>query len=205
MGRRALLVSGIVASLLYVAADVLGAVRWEGYRSTTQAISELSAIDAPSRPLVAPLLIGYDVLLIAFGAGVWATARKSGLRVTAGLLVGIGLIGLVWTPFFPMHLRGVAKTLTDTVHIVLAAVTVLCIVPAIGFAAAAAGGRFRVFSMVIIAVLVGSGALAASDGPRVAAQLPTPWLGVSERICVGSFLLWVIALASSLLHAEQRT
>ena len=57
MTRKTLLVCGIVASLLYVIATVLGAMRWEGYSATSQTVSELFAIDAPSKSLVDPLFV----------------------------------------------------------------------------------------------------------------------------------------------------
>jgi hypothetical protein len=57
MVRKLLLVCGILSSLLYVATVVLAAMRWEGYSSTSQTVSELIAIDAPTRPLVVPLFI----------------------------------------------------------------------------------------------------------------------------------------------------
>src|SRR6266496_2405081 len=111
MVRKVLLICGILSSLLYVGTDVLGAMRWEGYSYTAQAVSELSAIGAPTRPLVVPLFLTHGVLQIAFGLGVWMSAgRKRGLRITAGLLVGIGLVDLV-ASFFPMHLRGAEGTL----------------------------------------------------------------------------------------------
>jgi hypothetical protein len=48
---------GIVSSRLYVATIIFGAMRWEGYSSFSQSISELFAIGAPSRSLVVPLLV----------------------------------------------------------------------------------------------------------------------------------------------------
>jgi len=81
---KVLLVCGILSSLVYVAADVVGALRWESYGSVSQTISELSAIDAPSRSVWVPLGIAYDVLLIAFGVGVWGCAeRRRSLRVVS--------------------------------------------------------------------------------------------------------------------------
>src|SRR5205085_11669587 len=44
------------------------------------------------------------------------------------------------------------------------------------------------------------GALTSMDAPRVAENLPTPWVGVWERINIGVFLLWVAALATALLR-----
>jgi hypothetical protein len=46
MARQLLLACGILSSLLYVATDILGGLRYEGYSFTSQAVSELMAIGA---------------------------------------------------------------------------------------------------------------------------------------------------------------
>jgi menaquinone-dependent protoporphyrinogen IX oxidase len=201
----ALLICGILSSLVYVAANVAGAMRWQGYSSVTQTVSELFAIDAPSRPVVVPLLLAYDVLLIAFGCGVWAApSRRRGLRVTGALLGGIGLLGLAGPTLASMHLRGSQPTLSDTMHIVLTVVISLSTLLALGFAATALGRQFRLYSITTMAIIVAFGALAGLDGPRLAANLPTPWVGVTERIDLGAYLLWVAVLAVVLLRAPTR-
>src|SRR5579864_4982563 len=107
MTRKTLLTCGVAASVLYIVADVLGAMRFPGYSYTAQTISELSAIDAPSRSLMIPLYILYDMLLFAFAVGVWQIAiRSRALQITALMLMGIAVVGVAWGPFFPMHLRG---------------------------------------------------------------------------------------------------
>src|ERR1700692_914855 len=99
MLRKALLVCGVLSSLLYVAMTVFVAMQWEGYSSVSQTVSELSAIGAPTRPLWVPLGIAYTLLVAAFGWGVLASARRNRpLRVSGGLLVAYGVIGLAW-PF----------------------------------------------------------------------------------------------------------
>jgi hypothetical protein len=201
--RKVLLACGILSSLLYVAATIVGAMHWEGYNSFSQSVSELSAIAAPSRPFVIPLFLTYSVLVIAFGVGVWGIAsRNRALRVVAGLLIGYGVICLTG-PFTPMHLRGVEPTLTDTMHIIGAMVDVLFILLIIGFGANAFGKRFRLYSIGTIVVLLTFGALAGMDGPRVAANLPTPWAGVTERINIGVYLLWQMVLAITLLRNQS--
>jgi len=203
MARKILLICGILSSVLYVGADILAAMRYGGYSYADQTISELSAIGAPTRPLWVLFGIAYALLVIAFGWGVRRSARRNRpLGVVAGMLVLYGVIDLAW-PFAPMHLRGTEFTLTDTLHIVLAMVTVLIMFVAIGFGAAAFGKRFRVYSIATMAVLITFGALTAIDGPRIAADLPTPWIGVWERINVGVFLLWVAVLATTLLRIRD--
>lgn len=38
------------------------------------------------------------------------------------------------------------------------------------------------------------GAIAGLDGPKIAAQQPTPGLGITERITIGAYLIWIVAL-----------
>jgi hypothetical protein len=197
MGRKLLFICGILSSLVYVAANVVGALRWKGYDVLSQTISELSALGAPSRSAWVPLGIAYGVLLIAFGAGidVYACERR-GLRIVGTLLIAIGAFGLFWPP---MHLRGSTATLTDTSHIVWASITSVLILVTIGFGARAFGTRFRIYSVATLVALVVFGGLSFAYAPRLAANQPTPWLGLIERLNLGAYLLWVAVLASRLL------
>jgi hypothetical protein len=76
MVRKALLVCSILSSLLYVGADILVARQWEDYSYTSQMISELMAIGAPTRPFLVALFSVYNPLVIAFGIGVWGSAGR---------------------------------------------------------------------------------------------------------------------------------
>ncbi len=203
MGRKLLLVCGILSSLLYVATVVLAAMRWEGYSSTAQTVSELIAIGAPTRPLVVPLFVTYALLVYAFGVGVWrSSGRKRALRFAAIGLVGKEVLGLVGTLFFPMHLRGGEGTLTDTMHAILALVGVLFMLLALGFGATAFGKWFRLYSIGTILLLVVGGVLTGLDAPRLATNLPTPWMGFWERINIYAYMLWVVVLTIALLRSK---
>jgi hypothetical protein len=205
MMRRFLLACGVLSSLLYVAMNVLVAMQWESYSSLSQTVSELSAIGAPTRGLWVPLGVAYTLLVTAFACGVLASAhRNRRLRVAGMLMVAYGLLGLAWPP---MHLRETlaagGATLTDTLHIVFAMVTVLLMLLAMGYGAAAFGTRFRRYSIATIVILTAFGALTGMSAPRLSENLPTPWLGVWERIDIGVFLLWVIVLATTLLRQHD--
>jgi hypothetical protein len=204
--RKVLLICGILSSLLYVGIDILAAMQWEGYSYISQSFSELVAIEAPTRPLmIFALAIPYNLLVTAFAVGVWASAgRKRALRVTAGLLVAYTVAGVMGSLVFPMHSRGQSTmTLTDTMHIVATSVQVLSMLLFIGFGAAASGKRFRLYSVVTILLLVLGGALAGLDGAQMAAHLPTPWMGITERINIYASMLWVLVLAIGLLREEK--
>jgi Protein of unknown function (DUF998) len=199
--RKTLLVCGIVASLLYVIATVLGAMRWEGYSATSQTVSELFAIDAPSKSLVDPLFVIYSILWIAFGVGVWQSAGPTRvLRIAAVGLIGKEVEGLVVQLFFPMHQRGVATTANDPLHGILTYVGVAFFLTAISFAATAFGRRFRLYSIATLLVCIAFGTLTGLDVPRMVGNQPTPWMGLFERINIFSYLLWAAVLAMMLLR-----
>jgi len=196
--RAILLGCGVLASLLYVAMNVVIPLQWAGYSSAAQTISELSAIGAPTRALWVPLGVVYTLLIVAFGWGVWTATRGARrLRLAGALLVFSGLFGLFWPP---MHLRGAPFSLTDALHIVWTAVTLLITLLVMWLAATAFAHRFRVFTVAIVAVWLVCGTLTGLDGPRVAANLPTPWIGVWERINAGAYLLWLVVFAIALIR-----
>ena len=205
--RKALLICGILSSLLYVVMNIVVAMRWAEYSSASQTVSELSAVGAPTRHVWVLLAIPYTVLVAAFGLGVWAAApRARVLRVVGGLITVYGLLGIAW-PFAPMHLREALAagggSLSDTMHIVLAAATVVLMMIAIGLAAAAFRRRFRIYSIATMAALFVFGGLTGIDGPRISKGLDTPLVGVWERLSIGAFLLWVVVLAVVLLRRTR--
>ena len=199
MTRTLSLVGGIVSSLLYVAMTAGIALQWKDYSSASQTISELSAIGAPTRSVSVAFAALYTLLVTGFGWVVWQSAgRGRALRVAGGAIVVYGGLGLLW-PFAPMHLRETLAagggTLSDTLHLVLAGMTVMLMLLAMAAAAVAFGARFRLYSIASLAILGVFGALTFLDAPGIAANLPTPWIGVWERVNVGVFLLWIVVLA----------
>jgi CubicO group peptidase (beta-lactamase class C family)/hypothetical membrane protein len=195
---------GVLSSLLYVATDLLGGLRYDGYSFTAQAISELMAVGAPSEPLVDPLFTAYSLLVLAFGVGVFLAGgrRSRALQVTGAALIGYAAIGLTGPTLFEMHPRGAGAN--DTPHVVLTGVIVLLELLAMGAAASAFGKRFRIYSVATIVTLIVLGALTAPYAVRLAAGQPTPGFGIVERILVYSSLLWFAVLAIALLRRRSR-
>jgi Protein of unknown function (DUF998) len=208
MVRKILLVCGILSSLLYVAmVTVIGPMRWAGYSLRSQSVSELFAFDAPSRPRLIPLGITYQVLVTAFALGVWISAgRNRWLRVSGAFLFAYGVVGFA-APFSAMHTREYLEkngpATTESVHKLLAGVTVFLMLLAIAFGAAALGKRFRLYSIATIAVLLTFGALTLPAASNIEKNLPTPWMGLEERINILVFLVWVVVLAIALFRTQS--
>ncbi|MBP1762615.1 MAG: hypothetical protein H6Q64_2157 [Firmicutes bacterium] len=205
--RRILLVCGIFSSLLWVGGDILAAIFYDGYSYTNQAISELTAIGAPTRSFLFGVIAFCQVLVIAFGLGIWLVdSSTAAQRITSILLIVsalVQLLALVAGPFFSMNLRGAEKTVSDTIHVIFGALTVLLMLLTVGFGAQIKGQRFKQYSIMTILIIVLLGIWTGADGARIAANLPTPWMGIKERIFVYSFMLWVMVLAIVLLRTEQ--
>lgn len=201
--RETLLVCGILSSVLWIAGDIIASILLEGYSYWHQAPSELSAIGAPTKTLLVPTGVAYSILLTAFGFGVWLSTQQRTMHISAGLIIAYGIISFAWF-FVPMHPRGTEFTLTDTLHLVMAAVTVLMVLLIIGFGAHAFGKRFLIYSIVTLLLLVVFGGLTFLQADRVAADLPTPWMGFYERINVYGFMVWIAVLATGLLRNRNR-
>jgi hypothetical protein len=201
--RKVLFACGILSSLLWIGADILSAMLYTGYSYTSQAISELSAIGAPTKSLLGTSGAIYELLLFAFGLGVLVTAgQMRTLRITGILLITHAILALV-SLFFPMNLREAEKTISDTMHVIIYTLIPLVILFIIWFGSTAHGKWFRLYSIGTILILILFGALAGMAGSRIAAGLPTPWVGIYERINTYGYMLWVIILAIILLRREQ--
>lgn len=196
MVRKVLLVCGILSSLLYVGRDLAALLSYPGYDFTNQVVSELSAIGVPSRGIDIAIGRAYGVLMIAFGVGLWLSADgRRGLRVAGMLLVVAAVYGTFWPP---MHMRGSPPTITDTLHIAWTGGWLFFTMAVMGSAAGALGKRFQYFTAASIAVILVFGMLTELQAPQLGQNLPTPGIGVVERINIGAFLLWIAVLALEL-------
>ncbi|HLK14412.1 MAG TPA: DUF998 domain-containing protein [Fimbriimonadaceae bacterium] len=203
--RKTFLGCGVASSLLYAAMNAVVPLFYKGYRSASLTVSELSAVGTPTRSLWVALAAVYALLLVAFGWGIWQSAHGSRLlQLVGGVMIGQGVLGFFWPP---MHQRAILAagggTLTDTMHIVFTAVWGLLALLAIVCGAAAFGTSFRLYSVATILVLFVFGGLTSADAPRLQANLPTPWIGVWERINIGSYLLWVAVFALLLMRRTE--
>jgi len=207
MGRKHLLYCGIAASLFYIAMNIFFPFLDKRYNWITQTVSELSAVDALTRPLWFPLGIVYTLLIAAFGWGVFRSAVGNRYLCIVGILLIInGLIGLTWSP---MHQREVLAagggTFTDIWHLVMASVTVLLMFLSIGFGAAAFGKGFRFYSIITILVFIVFGVLTFVEAPNVDKNLPTPYIGLWERINIAAFMAWLLVFSINLLRLEKNS
>ena len=204
--KTILLSCGILSSLLYILTDLVSVCAWSDYHYASQTVSELFAVDSPIRTFVVICFILYAFLIYAFGTGIWLTSDgKRSLKVAAILIIGKEILGLTGTLFFPIHLRGVEGNYSDIMHGIVTAVGVfLFMFPAMIAGAVAFKGIFRIYSIVTMTLFIVFGILAGTMQPQYAANLPTPMMGIWERINIYGYMLWIVILSIMLLRLMNK-
>ena len=111
------------------------------------------------------------------------------LQVGGSLLTAYGLWNIAGV-FFPLTLHDDRSV---PMHIAATNVQLALMIAAMCVIAASFHGRMRVYSLASLAtsLVMGMSAFAAAPGPNLL-------LGIGERISIGAFLLWVVALAAAL-------
>jgi hypothetical protein len=195
---KLLLVCGILSGLFYAGMDVIDGLQWQHYSWISEEFSRLSAVGAPSRPLHLVLNPFFTAIVIAFGLGVWWSAGgKRTLRVIGAALIVWALVSFTWPQFFPEDLTAPVSAFTNTMHIVIAGVTVVSWMLVLALGATAFGRRFRLYSIVEIVILTNLQAAAMIAGQ------PAPYIGLFERTGIYSFYPWMSVLAVVLLRRER--
>lgn len=201
---RLLIICGTAAAPFFILSDIVAAtLLYPGYDYSAQQVSELSAIGSPSRDFWMLMGYPYNLLTLAFAVGVWRVAEgRWPLKITAVLIVLFAANSFSWGWLAPMHMRGTQFTDTDTMHIVFAIFAVVLMIGFISFGAAALGRGFRIYSAITIALMLAAGAVVSTQIAAIAANQPTPWMGLVERISVYGPMIWMAVFALALLRRQ---
>jgi hypothetical protein len=205
----ALVACGAIYAASYaIANDVIAAPLYGGYSWLDQAVSELSAKGAATRPFLVAMVPIWSALLVAFGVGIWRAAGTNRSLRALGVVIAVhGLWSLAWI-WFPMSARLDLATAgpgdNDSGHLVLAAMTGIFALAEFALAAVAFGTRFRVYVAASVLVMLVFGALTGSAPTKIEAGEPTPWMGLFERVSIVMWLVLLATVAVVLLRQEHR-
>lgn len=197
MIRNASLLCGVISSVLYVLTiDVVAAVMYPEYhRYTSQMVSELMAREAPTRALMAWEGMAYNGLVLIFGTSVLLSSRGGrALRLTGASLLGYGLASTVGGFITPMDMREAGLTPQTWLHIGTTALQGVFMVAVLGFGAFVHEAKFRWYSLGTLIVALVFGLLAGIQ----AGQESVRWIGLTERISIYAWMIWIAVFALSL-------
>ena len=120
------------------------------------------------------------------------------MRLMALMILLNAVDSLMLWNFFPMHMRGTALTLTDTMHAILAINPF--VLATIALAIFAFRGWFRYYSIAIFVVVLLSATVSFLYVPAVAANQASPGFGLAERVAQYAHQSWHAVLAVLLLQ-----
>jgi hypothetical protein len=199
--------AGAVAAAWYAAVVLIGALATPGYSHIGEHVSTLYQSGAPNGTWIAALFAVYNLLILAFGVGVFRlVSDRGGVRRRNGQAGGVALaltaIAGLMDVVFRQDPIGSPATTPGTLHVVFAGVASLLTILAIALVASWALARpdlrgFGWYSIATLVVIVVSGPVAA-----VATAGLWPTMGLLERIPIFGFVQWA-AITSIVLARWQ--
>jgi hypothetical membrane protein len=200
---RILAVYGILAPVIYVAALVVGNLLDPSYSQVGKTVSELIETGAPNRLLLNGIFVVYNLFLIPFAEGLHKRLEKGVFsRLVTTALILAGILGVVWTIFFPLDQNGGTTSFTGMMHIIVGGFVVpLVFVIELGFWRQARldgrwthYGRFSLFLFLVTLVF----------GIATVVFVNSDIRGLLERITTGSLLLWIELVSLRLFRLSDR-
>ena len=192
---------GIVSFLLYTAAVVFAPLAYPGYNWMAQAVSDLSAANAPSLALWNRLSAFYNVCEVVCVTVVCIGIRG---RRTKRLCAGIYLFAVMeWISaigyrMFPLSDSGYAGAFQDVMHMVVTAVVVLLSIVSLSVIIAAGVKDRGCRSYGICAAAALGMMLVGAVGMKL---VPAAYFGVVERFSVFAATGFIAALGLHLFCA----
>lgn len=183
--------AGILAVVFYALHVVAGRLMYPDYKWLSQAVSDLSAIGAPSRTIAALFSVLYAACAI-IGSG----AIALNLAKTRGILLSIGLwlffamhiISGIGYSLFPLSEAGYAGSFSDIMHLYV--VTLLVVLLSITSMIFFIIGGLRKKQEPVLALAAALTLAAMCFGAIASGALPKAYFGLWERFSVYSVVLF---------------
>lgn len=168
-----LCLSGIVAVIFYLLHDIIGAMNYPGYNWQAQAVSDLTATDAPSYVIAGGLSRVYAIssciccLMVCIMA---KNLKKKALRVGIYLFALMNFVSAIGYSLFPLSSAGYDGSFQSLIHVyvVTTLVVLLSIVSLILIAVGAFKEKRKAFAICAIAafILMFVGAIGSGNVPK---------------------------------------
>lgn len=194
---------GVVSFLSYAAAVVFSPLAYPGYNWLSQAVSDLSAADAPSLSLWNQLSSLYNVceVLCAIVVCIGIQGKKSKLlKIGVYLFAVMEFVSAVGYRMFPLSTTGYAGCFQDIMHMIVTALVVLLSITSLLLIIIAGFKDKRYKSYAICALIALCMMLVGTLGMKI---VPANYFGVVERFSVFAATGFNAALGIHLFLSEQ--
>ena len=195
---------GIVSLLSYTAAVVFAPLAYPGYNRMAQAVSDLSAANAPSLALWNQLTALYNVCEVvcvtAVCIGIQGQKSKL-LRTGVYLFAAMEWVSAVGYRMFPLSDSGYAGAFQDVMHMVVTALVVLLSIVSLSIIIAAGAKSRACRSYGICAAAALAMMLVGAIGMKL---VPAGYFGVVERFSVFAATGFNAALGIHLFYSKNQ-
>jgi len=185
--------SGLLCALFYLLHDVIGAMNYPGYDAMRQAVSDLTATDAPSFAAAIGYSSVYGIFSILCCVLLCLLVREEskGIRVGIYLFTAMNLVSAIGYSLFPLTSSGYDGSMQSFVHVYI--LTILVVLLSIASLLALAyfgikGGR-KVLGIAAIIAFV-----AMMFGAVGSQALPQDVFGLVERFSTYSAVVFTAFL-----------
>lgn len=197
--RYWLLICGILNVVFYLLHDCIGARFYPGYNWMAQAVSDLTATDAPSRLIASEFTKIHGIfscvactLICIFAKELWKEASEKILRLGLYLFVTMHWISAIGYSLFPLTGSGYDGSFQSFVHVYV--ITVLVVLLSIVSLILIAVGGFKSGNKVL-AWCAFVAFLMMFFGAAGSAAVPRAYFGIVERFSTYSAVCFTAAIA----------
>ena len=168
-----LCLSGVISIIFYLLHDIIGAINYSGYNWMSQAVSDLTATDAPSFVVASGLATVYKILNCLCCALLCILIKKEDkktLRLGIYLFSIMNYISAIGYALFPLSSAGYDGSMQSFIHVYIltALVVILSIVSLILIAIGSFKSKYKLLGIlaIISLVLMFTGAVGSVNVPK---------------------------------------
>ncbi|KZX10168.1 DUF998 domain-containing protein [Methanobrevibacter curvatus] len=181
---------GLIGLIFYFLHVITGEIFYPNYDPLAQAISDLTALNSPSRNISSLFSILYGIFTVIFSIGFFTYFKGKINRIvtSASFVFAImTIISFLGYTFFPLSESGYAGSFQDQMHILVTVFVVIFTIATlilffVGFFKTKEYKYFGIISLVILILLF--------VGAMLMNILPNEYLGIAERINVYSIVIF---------------
>jgi hypothetical membrane protein len=187
--------SGLLGGIFYFLHIIIGRIFYKGYNPLTQAVSDLTALNSPSRNIASIFSLLYGICTVIFVICLFIYYKsKLNKFVTLGAFAfcTMAIISFLGYTFFPLSSSGYAGTLQDKMHIL---VTILVVTFTIISLILFCIGFFRTEKYKPLGIISLCTFISLVIGAILVNIIPKEYFGFAERINIYSVIIYTCILS----------
>lgn len=167
-----LCLSSVISIIFYILHDIVGAMNYPGYNPMSQAVSDLTATDAPSFVVASGFVTVYKILhcLALVLVCILSKNERKSLRIGIYLYTIMGFISSIGYALFPLSSAGYDGSFQSFIHVYILTILVvlLSIVSLIIITLGSFKSKYRLLGTLalISLVLMFVGAVGSQNAPK---------------------------------------